>query len=100
MAQKTTVEVAQQLESIVPRFLANCNKRISSMRDALKQRDFTNVRIIGHHLKGAGGTYGFAAITGFGARIEEAAKSGDEESIALCLDEFEAYLSSIEVVFV
>lgn len=100
MAQKITVEVTRELELIVPRFLARCQKRISSLQDALQQRDFTNVRTIGHHLKGAGGGYGFPAITDFGARIEQAAEARDHETIALCLDEFAAYLGSIEVVFV
>lgn len=100
MTQKNTVQVKRELEKLVPRFLANCHKRISTIRDALAQRDFKQVSIIGHHLKGAGGGYGFPAITDFGARIEEAAKARDDVAIARCLDEYAAYLASIEVVFV
>ena len=100
MAQKNTVEVKRELEQLIPRFLANCQKGIATMRDVLPQRDFKQVRTIGHKLKGAGGGYGFPAITAFGARIEEAAERRDDAGIALCLDEYAAYVASIEVVFV
>jgi len=100
MTQRATVEVKRYLEPVVPRFLANCQKRIDSMRTALQEHDLIQVRVAGHHLKGAGGGYGFPVITEFGARIEKAAAEGDDGSIALCLDEFATYLSSIEVVFV
>ena len=94
--QKTTVEIKREL----PRFLANCRKSISAMHDALPKRDFEQLSTIGHRLKGAGGGYGFPAITEFGARIEKAAEAGDEAAIAVCLDEYAAYLASIEVGFV
>ena len=99
-AQRNTIEIKRELEILVPRFLANCQKSISAMRAALPQGDFEQVRTIGHKLKGAGGGYGFPAITDFGARIEEAAEARDGAAIAVCLDEYAAYLASIEVVFV
>lgn len=98
--QRKTIEIKRALEALVPHFLANCEKGISTMRVALPQGDFKQVSIIGHKLKGAGGGYGFPAITDFGARIEEAAEARDDTAITGCLDEYAAYLASIEVVFV
>lgn len=100
MEKKTRVEINRELEPIVPRFLTNCRQRVNAMRDAVQRHDLSNVRLIGHHLKGAGGGYGFHAITALGARIEEAAKVADREAANRCIDELAEYLDNIEVVFV
>lgn len=100
MGKTMRVEIDREFEPIVPRFLNNCRQRVGAMRESMQQNDLSNVRLIGHHLKGAGGGYGFHAITALGARIEEAAKAEDREAIARCIDELAEYLDSLEVVFV
>jgi HPt (histidine-containing phosphotransfer) domain-containing protein len=72
---------------------------VGALREGLNARDFDGIRTIGHHLKGAGGGYGFAAITDIGARIEKAAAARDDRTVALCIDEFAAYLAGIEVIY-
>ena len=100
MDAKIKIEVRRDLQPIVPRFLANCEARVTALREALSARDFDKVRAIGHHLKGAGGGYGFRAITDLGACIEKAAAAKDDLTIAPCIAELAAYLSSIEVVYI
>jgi len=50
-------------------------------------------------MKGAGGGYGFDAITDLGRSIEEAAKNGDGEEIKRKTAELSVYLDSLDVIY-
>jgi HPt (histidine-containing phosphotransfer) domain-containing protein len=95
-----TVEVDSELADLIPKFLANRNKDLDDIDRALVAKDFTQLRIIGHNMKGVGGGYGFDAITEFGIHIESAAKHGDLKAIEGYLIRYRAYLAHLEVRYV
>ena len=49
-------------------------------------------------MKGAGGSWGFDAITDIGAALELAAESADTDASRKCVGELSAYLDRVEMV--
>ena len=94
---KILVKVDPDLADLIPGFLENRRKDITAMQAALEQGDFETVRVLGHSMKGAGGGYGFDAITDIGAALERAAKDRNRESIGKSLRDLSSYLDRVEV---
>ena len=95
---KVLVKVDPDLADLIPGFLDNRRKDITGMRDALDHGDFETVRILGHSMNGAGGGYGFDAITDIGAALEQAAKGKNAGEIRKGLQDLSSYLDRVEVV--
>jgi HPt (histidine-containing phosphotransfer) domain-containing protein len=96
---KIIVHVDPEIADLIPGFLENRRKDTQTMGDALTQGDFETIRILGHSMKGAGGSYGFDAITDIGKSLEQAAKDKDTERIERSLQELSVYLDRLEVVY-
>lgn len=99
MTERIVVHVDPDLEDLIPGFLENRRKDIGQMQADLAGGDLERIRITGHSMKGAGGGYGFDAITDIGAAIEQAAKAGDRTAIEHSIQALQDYLDRIEVVF-
>lgn len=82
------------LQDLVPQYLALCRRDLLAMQAALERLDFDRVRVLGHNLKGSGSAYGFPRLTDLGARVEQAAKSNDNDTIRVGITELEAFLHS------
>lgn len=95
---KIRVTVDPDLADLIPGFLDNRRKDITAMQAALEKGDFETIRILGHSMKGAGGGYGFDAITDIGAALEQAAKGKDPEAVSKSLRDLASYLDHVEVV--
>jgi len=54
---------------------------------------------LGHSMRGAGGGYGFDAITDIGRSLENAAKEKDSEEIRKWISELQNYLQRVEVLY-
>jgi len=93
------VHIDPDLADLIPGFLANRRKDIEVMRAALGRDAFEELRTIGHSMKGAGGGYGFDAITDIGARIEQGALARNTEVIADGISELSDYLDRVDVVY-
>lgn len=98
-AEKIVVHVDPEIADLIPGFLANRREDKEKMAEALTQGDFETIRVLGHSMKGAGGSYGFDAITDIGKSLEQAAKDSDAEGIKRSLQELSAYLDRLEVVY-
>ncbi len=96
---KIIVHVDPDIADLIPGFLENRHKDIKTIGEALAQGDFETIRFLGHSMKGAGGSYGFDAITDVGRSLEQAAIAQDTGGIKKSLLELFAYLDSIEVVY-
>jgi HPt (histidine-containing phosphotransfer) domain-containing protein len=96
---KIIVHVDPEIADLIPGFLENRRKDTQTMGDALTQGDFETIRILGHSMKGAGGSYGFDAVTDIGKALEESAKNKDAEGIERSLQELSAYLDRVAVVY-
>ena len=97
--KKIIIQVDSDLEDLIPGFLDNRQRDITTIFDALGRKDYDSIAKAGHTMKGVGGGYGFDAITDIGGSIEQAAKHKDPEPIKHCLNELSDYLQRIEIVF-
>jgi response regulator RpfG family c-di-GMP phosphodiesterase len=79
-------------------FLQNCRRHVITMLDLLDRGDFATVEFLGHGMRGAGGMFGFQAITDIGAAIELAAEHADTDESRKWIGELSRYLDSVEIV--
>jgi len=93
------VHAEPKLADLIPVFLQNCRKNVIAMLDALDRGDFETVEILGHGMRGAGGSYGFQAITDIGAALEQAAESADTDASRKWVGELSRYLDRVEIIF-
>jgi HPt (histidine-containing phosphotransfer) domain-containing protein len=97
--QKIVVQADPDLSELIPGFLENRRKDVMAIKDAVERGDFDKIRILGHSMKGSGGGYGFDAITGYGAQLEQSAKEQDKESVMAVTGQLGDYLRRVEVVY-
>ena len=99
MSEPITVNVAKDLEDLVPTFLKNRAKELETLRTALGAGDFEQLRQLGHRMKGVGNSYGFEKVSQLGKQIEDGAKAGDRAALEARLAEYGDYLARVQVVY-
>ena len=97
--QDNTVYIDEDLADLIPGFLENRRKDIVEMTKALNDVDFECIQSIGHKMKGAGGGYGFDAITDYGRRLEDAARDADVDELKLAVDGLSSYLDTVNIIY-
>jgi HPt (histidine-containing phosphotransfer) domain-containing protein len=75
------VYIDADFEDLVPEFIEDVRSDIESMTEALGSEDYETIRQLSHSIKGAGGSYGFAAISDIAKILEDAGKNRDSENI-------------------
>ena len=75
------------LAEVLDQFVADLPGRVEQMRAAVANGCFQELRRLGHQLKGAGGSYGYPALSDLGARLEDVAEASDTEGVTLALNE-------------
>ena len=92
------VRANPKFADLIPGFMHNRRQDVIAMLDALERGDFETVESLGHGMKGAGGSWGFQAITDIGAALEQAAKSADTDASRKWVGELSRYLDRVETV--
>ena len=92
------VRANPKLADLIPGFLQNRRQDVIAMLDALDRGDFETVESLGHGMKGAGGSWGFQAITDIGAALEQAAEGADTDASRKSVGELARYLDRVEIV--
>jgi PAS domain S-box-containing protein len=98
-AGKIIVTVNKALQDLMPGYLQRKREDITALNSALEQLDYEAIRVLGHSLKGSGGSYGFDNITEMGKQIEMAARNRDPVAIREWTDELSQYLSCITIAY-
>lgn len=81
--------VAQML----PDFLNNRVKDLKTIRALMTDGDWTEIRRLGHNMKGSGAAFGLPPVSEFGGRIEMAALEANTEAMDSVLDELQEFLN-------
>jgi len=81
----------------IPLFLRHSRENVIAILGALVRRDFETVEFLGHGMRGAGGMFGFPAISDIGAELEQAALSADVETAHTWVGKLSSYLDQVEV---
>ena len=97
--KKIIAHVDPDLRDLIPGYLENRQKDITTIKNALKAADFAKIRVLGHSMKGSGGGYGFMPISNIGEAIEKAAKNKDRNSIKNHLTELSDFLERVTLVY-
>ena len=92
------VRANPEFADLIPAFLQNRSRDVIAMLDALDRADFATVASLGHGMRGAGGSWGFQAITDIGTALEHAAECGDNDTSRKWVGELSRYLDRVEVV--
>ena len=94
-----TVVVDPEIKDIIPIFLDNRRGDVTTVLEALDRSDYKTIQILGHSLQGAGGGYGFHAITELGKSLNEAAKDRNAEEIRKLVVELSSYVDRVKVTY-
>ena len=73
-------------------FLVNCRANIQLIEIAIARADFEQIEYLAHGMRGAGGMFGFPAITDFGGFLEDAAVMRDADLLRSWVGQFSTYL--------
>lgn len=95
---KIIVKVGRDIGEIVPLFLECRRSDLLKIRQALQNGDYETIRKLGHNIKGAGGGFGFDAVSELGIQIEAAAEKQNGEIVGKYAEELAGYLLHVEVV--
>lgn len=94
------VEIDSELLPIIPSFLESRWNDCALIERLLEAGNHDEISRLGHRLKGAGGSYGFDAISDIGIALERAAIRQDREAIVLASEMLQHYLERVMVVYV
>ena len=83
-----------RLAAQVPAYLDSCRQHVLTLRAALDRSDFEAVILLGHNMRGAGGAFGFQAITDLGASLEQAGDLADLAASRRLVEDLSLYLDS------
>ncbi|MBF0382032.1 MAG: Hpt domain-containing protein [Magnetococcales bacterium] len=96
---RISVVVDQDLESIMPGYMANRQNDLLQISKALQSGDFNSIQTIGHRMKGSGAGYGLVEVSDIGREMEVAAKVQNGDDIAKLAERLESYLQRIDIVY-
>ena len=95
--ERITVVVDALVHPLIPAFLAQRLTDVGLLMNAIGTNDFARIGLLGHSMKGSGGSYGFDVITEIGRDIEVAAHVQDTAAIAAATARLEHYLAHVEI---
>ena len=98
-ADKIIAHVDPDLRDLIPGYLENRQRDITTINQALDTSDFGKIRVLAHSLRGSGGGYGFMAISVIGGSIEKAAKEKNPQEIKNHLIELSDFLERVTLVY-
>lgn len=93
--QSNVRSLSRIVEELVPEYLAARQGEIVAMSELLAAGDFERLRILGHSLKGSGGSFGFPELSARGAVLERHAERSDGAAFQLELQRLTDYLAEL-----
>jgi hypothetical protein len=87
--------VSKSMAHLFPVYLARVAEMAIEIEKHLQEGNLGAVFIIGHNLKGTGGTYGFDRLSSLGGQIECAALAGDKIQIKTVTDHLIVWLNGV-----
>jgi len=82
------------LTDLLPQYFELCRRDLQQLRSASDLKQYGQIRILGHNLKGSGGAYGFPELSEIGATIEMAAKAAEDRALRAGIEQLAAFLDA------
>ncbi len=95
---KIQIELSADMAKLAPDFLKKRAGDITKIKQALSEKKYDSVRVIGKSMKGTGAVYGFSKIAEIGKQLEEQAGQESTPGIQKWLQELEHYISNLDIV--
>jgi len=93
-------EIDKELEEIVPAFMNARNKDIELLKNFFAEKNYEEIRSIGHKVKGTAGSYEFMGLSEIGGKMEKAATDHDDASLEKLIVEYEDHVSQIQIKYI
>jgi PAS domain S-box-containing protein len=84
------------IAAILERFVAGLDAQVRAMHEAMAGHRYEDLRRAAHRMKGAGGSYGYPALTDAARALEDAATNEDPAGAASALERLTALCQAIE----
>ncbi len=84
------------LKKLMPKFLNTTRENSGKILEAVEDKNFDTVKLLGHRMKGNGKSYGFAKISEIGQTLEEAAISENVDVIHQQVTDLQSYLDQVQ----
>ena len=94
--EKKVINIPKELVQLIPGFLSRRDNDLKNMKVFYEEKNFEEIRKVGHRLKGNGLGYGFDYLSVLGKEIESSSLSKDEEKLNESLAELEEYLKYVK----
>lgn len=94
---QATVHIDPVLRPLIPGYLAKRKEDVARLCQALAAEDWEHIRVIGHSMKGSGGSYGLDRITVLGTALEDAAHARDESAAQRVIDDLEDFVANVRL---
>ncbi|WP_320006463.1 Hpt domain-containing protein [Maridesulfovibrio sp.] len=100
MGDRIVIQVDEDLEAIMPRYLEIRQKELIELEEAVEQKDFETIRLLGHRLKGTGASYGLDELTELGTLIEDTAIEKEMGDIPKHTSRIRYFLDHLDIEYV
>jgi signal transduction histidine kinase/CheY-like chemotaxis protein/HPt (histidine-containing phosphotransfer) domain-containing protein len=94
---KIEIVVDPDIEDLVADYLAMLRRQVHELRDLAASGEIKKIRTLSHDLKGSAGAYGFQELGEIGAKLEEAAKAEDTDTVERLRKDLASYLSRVVI---
>ena len=94
------VEIDRELMPVVPEYLENRFLDCAEIERLLASGGMEYIQIMGHRMKGSGGSFGFDEISAIGEALEFAAQVTDVKGVRSAVVRLESYLALVSVAYV
>lgn len=81
-------------QEIIKKYVTRRQEDFEKCLLAFAKRDYADIEMIGHKMKGNGTTFGFPELSELGESLETGALAKDHDLIKVKLDEFKVWLST------
>ncbi len=98
MKQKLYIDAG--LKDYIPIYLGKRLKEVSLMNSLVEIGGYTDIKRLGHNLKGSAASFGFVEIGIIGANIELAALEENGESIKGFASKIGDYINNLDIEYV
>ena len=93
------VIIDSELQPIMGRYMEIRRRELDQLEAAIADRDAETVRLLGHRLKGTGGSFGSDQLTEWGAVIEIAGRDKDLDQAAKVAEKVRYFIENVDIVF-
>ncbi|MCK9476916.1 MAG: Hpt domain-containing protein [Candidatus Muirbacterium halophilum] len=88
------------LEEFIPKYLQNKYDDIKKINEFIKEKNFDELRKIGHNFQGTGTSYGFEFVSKCGKNLRQSAILKDINTIKKIASELDYYFKNINVKYI